>query len=908
MKPKYRPFLFPIIFILLFFLAFLTFFQYIHFYAFITVEIVGALFSIIIGSERIFNAFLNVFYKTIRPKRLLKRYKLSWSKEWSKKKQRRSIFNELKLSSVEDLYGFLENLNQWDSFLKILFSKFRGTNWIHEAFESIRTCSKGLYNARFIDYALISVPPPENLVNKIIRNLESENVYAMRAPTGWGKSRLVLWIALLSYFKKQEVYYIPNLLKIDSENEQKGLLDVMDDSNMVVIIDDMHVEPSEKIPNKFWDDLISAAKKHKNSLLFIQTLIRGREDFLSFPVGDIKILQSDKFTECWSPEWVNRFFLWFQGFKHSSLNNNVIFLNYLWSAKKTTNPWAFVSVLVDLKDLIAKHFQVNKDHEKLILFTIIVSGFVANGEKGLTLEQIYKGMYWLRENRQNDEYKFLKIVLPHNTKNLEMNEKQEFLRNFENIILEWRNPPDKDDRTKIRILPGERYRVGWNSPIKIHHANWWGIGLHDLWIEKYMHIPEFQNSMLAIVLIILHSIENFDSHGFFEFIEEDFRKADFRLIKNCTQLKKISIRFTKLWNLEFLGELKQLEALELFNTRIFDLKPLKKLNKLEYLDLHVTNVKYISTLKNLGNLNYLDLTYTSVKNIIPLTSLKKIQNLYLSTTKINDISPLKSLVDLRILSLDYTSINDISSLESLVHLEYLYLKNTQLSDITPLKNLANLKTLDLTNTRIQDITPLKLLNNLEDLNLDNTQVKDFTPIKFLTNLRSLDLNNTHIQDITPLKLSSNLEELRLNNTQVKDFTPIKFLTNLRSLDLGSTRIQDITSLKLLKNLEILSLANTSVKDLNPLKDLAELQLICVNHTNINDITPLKNLRNLIILDLSNTSVQDISPLKSLNNLEQLTLVNTKVTDISPLEHLKKRLDIHFFNEENINWDEISKYK
>ena len=109
MKPKYKPILIPFILLAFILIIFFTIFQQIDIFSSITYEFLILLFGFLIYSERFFNVLKKIVHSVIRPKRSLKRFKLGWSEEWSKKKVRNKVLSKLKLASIDDLYEFLDD-------------------------------------------------------------------------------------------------------------------------------------------------------------------------------------------------------------------------------------------------------------------------------------------------------------------------------------------------------------------------------------------------------------------------------------------------------------------------------------------------------------------------------------------------------------------------------------------------------------------------------------------------------------------------------------------------------------------------------------------------------------------------------------------------------------------------------
>ncbi|MHA1285336.1 MAG: hypothetical protein ACTSQP_22775 [Promethearchaeota archaeon] len=138
---------------------------------------------------------------------IIKLYKLAWSKFWNKR-----ILKKLGISNPDGLMNYIENPEKWEKFIDFINKEKNGDEWLESAFASIRTSSKGLHNARYLDHAFISVLPLISLFRRIFGHFYKNstlvnNYLGIEAPTGWGKSRLLLWLALAFHLKKRNVFY-----------------------------------------------------------------------------------------------------------------------------------------------------------------------------------------------------------------------------------------------------------------------------------------------------------------------------------------------------------------------------------------------------------------------------------------------------------------------------------------------------------------------------------------------------------------------------------------------------------------------------------------------------------------------------------------------------------------------------
>lgn len=630
---------------------------------------------------------------------ILARFKLNWSQYFNEE-----LLNQIGFKNYEDIKNFLKNPNQWEDVIKSI-SKFDiGNEWFENAFFSIRTGSKGLFHARYLDHALISVPPPSDLLELIINILNSNYILGLEAPAGWGKSRLILWIALSFFLQNKKVYYFPDPLELEGEIYRNSINALLKETNRVIIVDDFHLRSNSNEELTFWRSCFHFAKKNHNQILFASTKLQTSEE-QSFTPYNFQIISSSEYTQYWKPQWVERFEIWFE------ILNRVIFkkaktfyVERLFFAKKAKSPWGFVSLLVDLRDLIRKQLSITLNPNLVIIFTVLIWGFVVSRERGISPKEFYNSLRWIKNNSMKD-WNLIETTGGNLWNYINNNDKEQFIEAFIHQVESWRKSPR--DLTDIRLLPSEGVELGPNVPIVTHHVGWWRYSLKDMWENEWESLLRLKK---LCELIILHSSPIID--GIWTSIEDSCK-----ILESCSQIEVLYLDRIEISDISSLTSLTNLQELYLSNTQISDIRPLSSLTNLRHLSLSKTFIYNIHPLVSLTSLQYLDISQTQVSDISPLASLTNLHYLNLNLTEVSDISHLASLTNLRDLKLMGTKLSDISPLESLNELQELVLTDTKISDINILASLNNLQALSLARTFLSDITILKSLPKLQDLSL-----------------------------------------------------------------------------------------------------------------------------------------------------------------------------------------------
>ncbi|MFX0073350.1 MAG: hypothetical protein ACFFAO_19910 [Candidatus Hermodarchaeota archaeon] len=562
---------------------------------------------------------------------ILKSFKLSWSEHWKS-----NALNLLNINNMENLEEFLLNSDPWSDFLLNL-EKILQEKWLEKAFRSIRTGSKGLYESRYIDHALISVPPPYKLFKKIIDTLTEHDILCIEAPTGWGKSRLILWISLAFSFTLNQIYYIPEPNDLDII-KLEGMFEKIFKKNMIIIIDDFHLFLDSIDMRRAWRKFFKLAKEEKTKIIVIITSGSETYNKLSWP-SEMEFITSTQYLEFWRPDWIDNFKLWFNGLSKTALKK-YINETLLDEALKAPNPWVFISVLVNLQEIIKNQFSPKIDFDSILLLTLIIWGYAVSGETGVSVNQLYNGLLWVKTNR-NDLWKLLEKEGGPLWDDLNKDDKKEFIEEIIRKIEEWRKKPENPSH--IRILPSKGGRIGKNTTIPAPHIAWWEYSLKKIWETDWnQYLTIFDICELTFIhgceyvfgkwINIPNTCEIFRNCNNIQHLNLDSIEGimDFSALESCSNLKSLSLSscglnkfphiLTKIVGLKTLNISKnQISVIsnEISNIRLLETLILND-NPLEELPNSLMKLEYLKFL-NLG----IDKIWNSVKNYPFLQKLKK---------------------------------------------------------------------------------------------------------------------------------------------------------------------------------------------------------------------------------------------------------------------------------------------
>jgi len=748
----------------------------------------------------------------------LKEFKLDWSSNWDK-----SNLRKLGLIRYKNLKKFLQTPGIWERFLKKLNRLNKSTIWMNNAFKSIRTGSKGLLDAKYIDHSLISVPPPFDLLNRVIINLNTKSVFGIIAPSGWGKSRLVLWVALVYYLesknkifkKKRKIYYFGDPIDLENEENREILIQLLKKKRNLVIIDDFHRYNEIAVPISYWRYITRIAISKKSYILFLQTKsIKIQKHALW--VSDFPYLTVDEYLGYWKPIWLKRFTIWFKGLGKTNLKT-YLRLELLEEPYKMNSPWSFVSAIVDLRNLIKNQLSIELDRHLIVLFTIFVWGFTISGEKGLNLIEIFNGLLWLKKNKKHkwDEIEKTGGAL---WSLIKKNNEIHFYQESIKIIEEWRSKPK--DSENIRLLPSEGVFPNEKVPVRIHHTAWWEHLIKKLWKNEW---KEYYPVKEACELVIIHGSPII--HG--KWIN---LKKNCEILKNCKNILVLNLNETNVNNIEVLSSCSNLKELYLNEIINFEISIINKLSNLQKLSLNWDN--HLFKNQNQKNLNKLRQLIEKGIEILPRFRIEaseifiELEKEFISYKELNFLKDLEvqigekidnSYFNLKKGKIIYLNLKDLGitvlpdSIGHLNQLKILHLENNKLEFLPDsIGHLHQLKILHLEHNKLCIIPEsISNLKNLQVLYLHDNNLKELPKsIGNLISLVYLDLDHNQLKYL-PKSIANfkKLKSLHLDfNNLIKIPESIVELSSLKYLYLDNNLIKNLQdSIKKKKSLKILTL-------------------------------------------------------------------------------------------------------
>ena len=681
---------------------------------------------------------------------ILKARKLKCSKNWNNKR-----FKKLGLGNIKDLKRFLIEEDWPDLFKKI--QNFKDSNeWLKKSFESIRYGSKGLAESMYLDYALINVPPPPSMFEELFSSLHTHKVVGFSAPTGWGKSRTMLWLSLAFHLEKYDVYYFPDPLGINV-NVQDAIKEIIAKNKKIFIFDDFHLCPQNPNFMKFKREIISEIKeKDENYLIFIQTKQENEKE-ISWPANVFVCLKN--YIDYWEEGWKKQFFKWFQCLKNTPLNE--FFIPFDESEDPSIiNPWGFVSIMVDLREQIENQLIQESTMHKFILITLITWGYCINNETGLSLDQIYSGLLWVKNNKPSYWSELVKSggrVWDH----IYNEDKSNFIDECINIIKEWQRPPS--NYHTIRLLPLPRKTLGGSILIIPFHKLWWFNAIKDLW-DQNLSLSPWIKAKEACEYAILNCSFKINSQYLSDL------NILFDSLEGLHELQELTIRFHSDLDyiLNTIGNLFELKKLILTSNDIKEIpESIWNLPSLEELYLNDNSLTAIpETIGNLENLKILDLSSNMISHLPPsISNLKSLKSLDLSANNLKSVPrSIGSLTNLKILKMILCNLDELPDfIGNLSSLETLEVENNNLENLPDsIGNLSFLRTMTLYKNRIKclpdSIGSLKSLKTLwmgwNDLKkLPNTfaHLDSLVEVDIGANeIRSLPRNFTNLKSLEDL--------------------------------------------------------------------------------------------------------------------------------------------------------------
>ncbi|MFQ5979216.1 MAG: leucine-rich repeat domain-containing protein [Candidatus Heimdallarchaeota archaeon] len=801
---------------------------------------------------------------------------------WSWPAMEKVVKKDLLLQSVEDLAqllqasetwpSFLERLKKADSFWELDFSIHRlipqngpivvpthelgPIEWFLKAFSSIRQGAKGLYDALHLDYALISVPPLPEQWKRVLTTLEEAGIFGITAPPGWGKSRLVLWIALARALQGgHAIYYAdPEQFLYDLaeyEKRQAGdlraFLRSLADNRIpsLLIIDDCHRREDEN----WLRAMIREARRENSSgapslglmLLLLQTRQPHDREDRAWP-EELKPkyrFASKEYVRFWEGIWKKRFVTWFAALiDKASMLKIHLDEDRLGLAEKTNSPWAFVSVLIDLRQLLKKQLRHLSDR---LVFTMVQYGFAITNEEGLSPEALFNGLRYLYEKAQEGQSPFIAYWEQIQTyldddlwESVADNNAGDFSRHLKILVENWQKTPDNPKQ--IRLLPHAGLDTSYKRvrPIKSYHAEWW-TALCDMWTYDTEWQAELK-LLFAVQQVVLSGTPTlncgfltrtpgnavywsdrlqFDSkkaHEFLEMTKDTLEILGFPglrllgaadvwsdLLRHCHHLQDLDLSSRNLCQVpESITQLPLITSLNLSATKLTDLpESLRRLKLLQKLELGANQLKTLPEwFGQLSSLRELSLDRNELSDLPEsFGDLRNLQRLNLDGNQLTSLpASFGGLVKLQKLSLNENQLTSLpASFGSLTNLRTLCLNENRFSVLPDsLGLLFNLQRLEVARNELQYLLFSKIFQRLTDLkclNLSNNQLKSIRgSFGSLSNLESLVLDFNRLRDLQGSLVGlTKLKYLHIANNELIAL-PESFgdLRNLEQLDLSGS--------------------------------------------------------------------------------------------------------------------------
>ena len=402
-----------------------------------------------------------------------------------------------------------------------------------------------------------------------------------------------------------------------------------------------------------------------------------------------------------------------------------------------------------------------------------------------------------------------------------------------------------------------------------------------------------------------------------------------KYLKNCRNLRELTIGGQKITDMSNISECKYLVRLNLINNQISKIKGLESMINLEFLGLNDNYITKIEGLENLTNLKILYLDNNNVEDITPL-SINSSSLTYLSLLNNQQIDGNKNnYTGERLEALNKIGeildrggiINiDVDKLGLFTNYRKLNLNLQNLSTLEPLEGLTQLVELHLTNNQItlEDIKSqeiLKSMTNLQSLNLTNNNITNITAINSLKNLRNLYIggvnNKINLKEIEDIISNLNLLNVSTESLKTINNCDSNKITKLNLIASSLTELPDLSRFVKLKTLSLQQNPNISnFETISQITSLESLSLVANNlHGRMIDFSRLTNLTNL---NLSGNTLwsEDLENLKALKNNNNLTidLSNNSIIDATALLELNPNTKINLSGNINLSADSKDKLK
>ena len=264
--------------------------------------------------------------------------------------------------------------------------------------------------------------------------------------------------------------------------------------------------------------------------------------------------------------------------------------------------------------------------------------------------------------------------------------------------------------------------------------------------------------------------------------------TDMEVISTMGALTKLGIGENNIQTLEafsvypYLSE--KLTELTIKNSKLTNLNGIESLTNLETLYIYGNNIEDYSKLNTLVNLKKIDLSDTNITDVSVLNNLESLVELQIYANNIEDISGLTNNSSIETLNLNNTKLNnqDFAVLETMTNLKKLGVANLGLSNLEGITNLTNLTELTLTGNNLKNISGIEKLINLEKLYINQNEIENIQQISNLEKLKELNIEQNKISDVRILSNLNNLESIFAGYNNISTDLDKTNLTNLKISD------------------------------------------------------------------------------------------------------------------------------
>ena len=274
--------------------------------------------------------------------------------------------------------------------------------------------------------------------------------------------------------------------------------------------------------------------------------------------------------------------------------------------------------------------------------------------------------------------------------------------------------------------------------------------------RKWMRIDGFIDDLRGI-----ESFENLESLH----LQSCKEGLDFSPIRHLYSLKKIEItdlsdkNINKIFNSSI--NFRLVEELRISYCKLQNLSFLSYLPNLKRLSLNYTEVENMEGLSELKLITELEANNCGLTSINFVSDLHELKALSLCDNRIRDVSPISRLKNIRTLNLRNNFITDIPRSDNWKKLEWVNLAHNKIEDIDSFLELKKLKELDLNCNRVLDISIFSKMTGIRLIKLENNPVKNIPYRLRDNNVKEIVLSYGNIIDYKSI-VSALRNRIKLN--------------------------------------------------------------------------------------------------------------------------------------------------